>query len=107
MIHIPVIDEKEASRPRAHVVISIAPADRRRAARDKAAEIARNAPDVEVAKLNWLKAQCKHGTYRVDSGSIANAMVNEAVKNYRAAAERPLKSAWLACDVDSPSPCEI
>ena len=84
MVPILVIDDAEAIRLPAHVEVSVAPARPRRAmAHAKAAEIARNTPDVDAAKIHQFKEQLKNGTYRVDAGSIADAMLQEVVKNDR------------------------
>jgi len=84
MVHILVIGDEEAIRRHAQFEVSVAPAHRRRiVAHATAAEIARNTPDVDAAKLQQLKEQLKNGTYRVDAGSIADAMLQEAVKHDR------------------------
>jgi flagellar biosynthesis anti-sigma factor FlgM len=87
MVPIRVIHDKEAFRLHAHVEVSVAPARGKRAmAHATETEVARNAPDVNAAKVQQLKAQLKNGTYRVDAGSIADAMLKEAVKNDRSPA---------------------
>jgi Anti-sigma-28 factor, FlgM len=82
MVRILVIDDEEAIRLHTHFEISVAPARRRRAVvHATATKIARNTPDVEAAKVQQLKEQLKNGTYRIHAGSIADAMLKEAVKN--------------------------
>ena len=87
MVHILVIDDEEAIRLHAHFEVSVTPARRRRAvAHATAAEIARNTPDVDAAKVQQLKEQLKNGIYRIHAGSIADAMLKEAVQNDRGSA---------------------
>ena len=50
----------------------------------KALEIARATPDVRMDKVNALKEQIKNGTYKVDSGKIADGMLREAVLDHLA-----------------------
>ena len=50
------------------------------ASRQKALDIARNTPDVREDRVAEIKAQIAAGTYKVDSGKIADGMLREAVK---------------------------
>jgi hypothetical protein len=89
MVPILVIDDEEVIRLHAHFEVSVALACRRRAvAHATAAAMARNTPDVDAAKVLHLKEQFKNGTYRVDAGRIADAMLKEAVKNDRGPASK-------------------
>ena len=73
---------------------SAVPADYKRAlACAKAAEIARNTPDIDSAKVCQLKEQFKNGMYRVDAGSIAEAMLKAVMTDYRVTNDRPFKRA--------------
>ena len=52
----------------------------RQDARRKATDIARKTPDVREDRVAALKSQIKDGTYQLDSGKIADAMLREAIK---------------------------
>ena len=47
--------------------------------RAKALEIAKNTPDVRMDKVASIKEQIANGTYKVDSGRIADGMLREAI----------------------------
>ena len=51
------------------------------AAHQKAYEIAMNTPDVREDKVEAIKKQLKEGTYKIDSGKIADGMLREAIKD--------------------------
>jgi hypothetical protein len=58
-----VIDDEEAMRLSTPFEVSVAPADRKRAeAHAKAAEMVKNTPDIDVAKVHQLKEQLENGT---------------------------------------------
>ena len=50
----------------------------------KAKEIAMNTPDVREDRVAAIKSQIQAGTYKVDSGKIADGMVREAVMEHLA-----------------------
>ncbi|MEZ4741294.1 MAG: flagellar biosynthesis anti-sigma factor FlgM [Bdellovibrionota bacterium] len=46
----------------------------------KAFDIAKNTPPVRAERVAELKAQIQDGTYKIDSGKIADGMLREAIK---------------------------
>lgn len=50
----------------------------------KALDIAKATPDIREDRVKALKEQIQNGTYKVDSGDIADAMLREAVKEHLA-----------------------
>ncbi len=48
-------------------------------ARAKALDIAKNTPDIRADKVAALKAQINNGSYKIDSGKIADGMFREAI----------------------------
>ena len=50
----------------------------------KAFDIAKATPDIREDRVKALKEQIQNGTYKVDSGDIADAMLREAVKEHLA-----------------------
>ena len=56
----------------------------RAAAFQKAFDIAKSTPDIREDRVKALKEQIQNGTYKVDSGDIADAMLREAVKEHLA-----------------------
>lgn len=59
----------------------------RQAAAKKAFDIAKGTPDVREDRVAALKAQIQAGTYKVDSGDIADGMLREAIKEHLAETE--------------------
>lgn len=57
-------------------------------AREKAFEIAMNTPDVRQDKVADIKARIQNGTYKVDSGKVADGMLREAIKDHLAMSDR-------------------
>lgn len=57
-------------------------------ARAKATEIARNTPDVREDKVAEIKKKIADGTYKVDSGKIADGIAREAMRDYMANSDR-------------------
>ena len=53
-------------------------------ARNKALEIAKNAPDVRQEKIDAIKQRISNGEYKVDAGKIADGMLKEAIKDHLA-----------------------
>ena len=74
---------KSDSSPRANeqgVNVELSPQARQMAdARKKAADIARSTPDVREDRVAALKAQIAAGTYKPDSGKIADGILREAI----------------------------
>jgi len=65
--------------------VSISPhAKDRAAAFQKAFDIAKATPEIREDRVKALKEQIQNGTYKVDSGDIADAMLREAVKEHLA-----------------------
>lgn len=56
----------------------------RAAEQKKAVDIAMKTPDVREDRVAALKSQIDAGTYKVDSGKIADGIVREAVKEHLA-----------------------
>jgi negative regulator of flagellin synthesis FlgM len=54
------------------------------AAHRKAFDIAKGTPDVCQDRVADLKSQIKNGTYKPDSGKIADGMLREAIKDQMA-----------------------
>jgi negative regulator of flagellin synthesis FlgM len=52
--------------------------------RQKALDIARDTPDIREDRVASLKAQIDAGTYKIDSGRIADGMLREAIKEHLA-----------------------
>jgi flagellar biosynthesis anti-sigma factor FlgM len=50
----------------------------------KAFDIAKATPDIREDRVKALKEQIQNGSYKVDSGDIADAMLREAVKEHLA-----------------------
>lgn len=59
----------------------------RAASFQKAFDIAKATPDIREDRVKALKEQIQNGTYKVDSGDIADAMLREAVKERLAEAD--------------------
>lgn len=59
----------------------------RAAAMQKAMDIARSTPDIREDRVAALKAQVDAGTYKVDSGKVADGMLREAIKDHLAETE--------------------
>ena len=53
-----------------------------KASREKAFDIAMNTPDVRQDKVADIKARIQNGTYKVDSGKVADGMLREAIKDH-------------------------
>lgn len=67
------------------VDVAVSDKARARAAdQKKAMDIAMKTPDVREDRVAALKAQIDAGTYKVDSGKIADGMVREAVMEHLA-----------------------
>jgi len=65
--------------------VNISPAARDRAeASAKAFDIARNTPDVREDRVAMLKKQIDEGSYKIDSGKIADGMMREAIRDHLA-----------------------
>ena len=71
----------------ANVQISSGAKDRAEAYQ-KALDIARATPDVREDRVAELKKQIAEGTYKVDSGNIADGMMREAIKEHLANNDR-------------------
>lgn len=85
------VQNKQASLPttseaaKANFDVNISTGARSRAeASSKALEIARNTPDVREDRVAMLKKQIEEGTYKVDSGKIADGMMREAILDHLA-----------------------
>jgi negative regulator of flagellin synthesis FlgM len=76
-------DGKSSGVPASGVNISPAAKDRA-AASMKARNIALSTPDIREDKVAMLKAQIDSGTYKIDSGKIADGMMREAIKEHLA-----------------------
>ena len=67
------------------VDVSVSDKARARAAdQKKAVDLAMQAPDVREDRVAAIKSQMAAGTYKVDSGKIADGMVREAVMEHLA-----------------------
>lgn len=65
--------------------VNISTAAKERAdATAKALDIARNTPDVREDRVAEIKAQIAAGSYKIDSGKIADGMLREAIKDHLA-----------------------
>ncbi len=65
--------------------VNISPAAKDRAAASmKARDIALSTPDIREDRVADLKAQIDAGTYKIDSGKIADGMMREAIKEHLA-----------------------
>lgn len=53
-------------------------------ASQKAFDIAKETPDIREDRVSALKEQIQNGTYKVDAGNIADAMLREAAKEHLA-----------------------
>lgn len=68
--------------------VSISHSARNRAeAAQKAFNIAKNTPDVREDRVAMLKKQIEDGTYKADSGKIADGMLREAILDHLAETE--------------------
>ena len=48
----------------------------------RAFKIAKETPSIDQSKINRIKDQIKNGTYKVDSGKIADGILKEAIKEH-------------------------
>ena len=72
-----------SARHAANVSISSGAKDRAEAYQ-KALDIARKTPDVREDRVAALKKQIAEGTYKADSGNIADGMLREAIRDHLA-----------------------
>ncbi len=73
----------ESAKANFDVNISAGARDRAEASA-KALEIARKTPDVREDRVAMLKKQIEEGSYKVDSGKIADGMMREAILDHLA-----------------------
>jgi len=52
-----------------------------KASHQRAFEIAKNTSPIRAERVAELKAQIQNGTYKIDSGKIADGMLREAIKD--------------------------
>jgi len=87
------IQSKQAALPniepsKANFDVNISEGARDRAeASAKALDIARNTPDVREDRVAMLKKQIEDGSYKIDSGKIADGMMREAIRDHLAETE--------------------
>ena len=48
-------------------------------------DIAQNTPDIREDKVAAIKAKIANGTYEIDSGRIADGLLNEAIREHLSA----------------------
>lgn len=56
-------------------------------ASQRAFDIAKNTPDIREDRVAMLKKQIEDGTYKIDSGKIADGMMREAILDHLAETE--------------------
>ena len=54
----------------------------------KALDIARSTPEIREDRVKELKEKIKNGTYKVDSGKVADGMLREAILEHLASSDK-------------------